>query len=94
MHAKDGDMIRQAFQQVGLGLPIDGSRDHEIKIKDFPDVRVGNWRDWQPKEAIKGEEDIQSNLTPEEVEILASSVPVDDSDDIVDFGETIIVDVE
>jgi hypothetical protein len=55
---------------------------------------VGNWRDWQPKEAIKGEEDIQSNLTPEEVEILASSVSVDDGDDIVDFGETIIVDVE
>jgi hypothetical protein len=38
MHTEDGDMIRQAFQQVGLGLPIDGSRDHEIKIKDFPNV--------------------------------------------------------
>ena len=38
MHAKDSDMIRQAFVQVGLGLPIDGSRDHEIKIKDFLDV--------------------------------------------------------
>jgi hypothetical protein len=33
-------------------------------------------------------------LTPEEVEILASRMPVDDSDDIVDGGETIIVDVE
>ena len=93
MHAKDSDMIRQAFVQVGLGLPIDGSRDHEIKIKDFPDVQVGNWKDWQPREA-REEEDIQSNLTPEEVEILASKMPVDDSDDIVDFGETIIVDVE
>ena len=86
-------MIRQAFVQVGLGLPIDGSRDHEIKIKDFPDVQIGNWKDWQPKEAIKGE-DIQSNLTLEEVEILASKMLVDDSDDIIDFGETIIVDVE
>ena len=87
-------MIRQAFVQVGLGLPIDGSRDHEIKIKDFPDVQVGNWKDWQPKEAIKGEgEDIQSNLTPEELEILASRMPVDDSDDI-NKGETIIVDIE
>ena len=35
-------MIRQAFVQVRLGLPIDRSRDHEIKIKDFPDVQVGN----------------------------------------------------
>jgi hypothetical protein len=93
MHAKDSDMIRQAFVQVGLGLPIDGSRDHEIKIKDFPDVQVGNWSDWQPKEAKEGE-DIQSNLTPEEVEALASSILVDDDDDIVDFEETIVVDAE
>src|ERR1700722_6190252 len=94
IHTEDSDMIRQAFVQVGLGLPIDGSRDHEIKIKDFPDVQVGNWKDWQPKEAIKGEgEDIQSNLTPEELEILASRMPVDDSSDI-DEGETIIVDIE
>ena len=92
MHAKDSDMIRQAFVQVGLGLPINGSRDHEIKIKDFPDVQVGNWKDWQPREA-REEEDIQSNLTPEEVEILASSMPVNDSDDI-DSKETIIVDIE
>ena len=54
---------------------------------------MGNWKDWQPREAGE-EEDIQSNLTPEEVEILASRMPVDDSDDIVDSRETIIVDVE
>ena len=76
-------MIRQAFVQVGLGLLIGGSQDHEIKIKDFPDVQVGNWKDWQPKG-----EDLQSNLTPE-VEILASKMPVD-----IDGGETIIVDIE
>jgi hypothetical protein len=51
--------------------------------------------DWQPKEAIKGEgEDLQSNLTLEEVEILASKVPIGDDDDIVDLEETIVVDVE
>jgi hypothetical protein len=32
MHTEDSDMIRQAFVQVRLGLPINGSRDHEIKI--------------------------------------------------------------
>jgi hypothetical protein len=93
MHAEDSDMIQQAFIQVGLGLPIDGSRDYEIKIKDFPDVQVGNWRDWQPREAREGE-DIQSNLTPEEVEALASSILVDDDNDVIDFEETIVVDVE
>ena len=96
MHTEDSDMIRQAFQQVGLGLPIDGSRDHEIKIKDFPDVQVGNWRDWQPKEAREGE-DIQSNLTPEEVEKLASEVPIDDMDGIdemeINIEETIVVEI-
>jgi hypothetical protein len=38
MPIEDSHMIRQAFVQVGLGLPIDGSRDSEIKIKDFPGV--------------------------------------------------------
>jgi hypothetical protein len=91
MHTEDSDMIRQAFQQVGLGLPIDGSRDHEIKIKDFPDVQVGNWMDWQPRKE-EGEE-LQSNLTLEEVEKLASEVPIGD-DDVVDIDDTIIVDIE
>jgi hypothetical protein len=91
MHTKDSDMIRQAFIQVGLGLPINGSRDHEIKIKDFPDVQVGNWMDWKPR-TEEGEE-LQSNLTLEELEKLASEVPIDD-DDIVDMDGTIIVDIE
>jgi hypothetical protein len=33
-------------------------------------------------------------LTLEEVEVVASNVPVDDSDDIVNSRETIVVDVE
>ena len=35
-----------------------------------------------------------SNLTLEEVEVLASKVLVNDSDDIVDSRETIVVDIE
>ena len=47
--------------------------------------------DWQP---TKGEGDeLQSNLTLEEVEKLASEIPIDD-DDVVDMDRTIIVDVE
>jgi len=90
MHAEDSDMIRQAFKQVGLGLPIDGSQDHEIKIKDFPEVQVGNWKDWQP---IKGHDstELQSNLTAEEVEKLASEIPIDDND-LIDMEETIVVE--
>ena len=47
--------------------------------------------DWKPR-TEEGEE-LQSNLTLEEVEKLASKVPIDD-DDIVDMDGTIIVDVE
>ena len=94
MHAEDSDMIRQALKQVGLGLPVDGSQDYKIKIKDFPEVEVGNWIDWKPNKAIKEEgEELQSNLTLEEVERLASEIPIDD-DDVVDMNGTIIVDVE
>jgi hypothetical protein len=51
--------------------------------------------DWQPKQAIKGEgEELQGNLTLEGVEILASKIPIGDDNDIVDFEETIVVDVE
>jgi hypothetical protein len=68
---------------------------HKIKIKDFPDVQVGNWMDWQPREAIKGErEELQSNLTLEEAEKLTSEVPIGDDDKTVDLEETIEVDVE
>jgi hypothetical protein len=42
MHQEDSDMIRGAFEKVGLGLPIDGSQDHKISIKDFPGVKVGD----------------------------------------------------
>ena len=73
-------------------MPVDGSRDYEIKIKDFPDVQVGNWMDWQPSQAVNGEGDeLQSNLIPEEVEKLASEIPISDDDDL---EGTIVVEVE
>lgn len=91
MHGEDSDMIRQAFKQVGLGLPVDGSQNHKIKIKHFPEVLVGNWMDWQP---TKGEGDeLHSNLTPE-VERLASEIDVDGDDGVADMDETNVVDVE
>jgi hypothetical protein len=48
--------------------------------------------DWQPRKE-RGEE-LQSNLTLEEVEKLAPEVPISDDDEIVDLEETIVVDVE
>jgi hypothetical protein len=50
---------------------------------------------WQPEDAIKveGEEELQSNLTLEEVQQLASEIPFDDNDG-VDIDGTIVVEVE
>jgi hypothetical protein len=44
LYQYDSDLIRQTFIDLGLSLPIDGSRDHEIKIKDLPGIQVGNWK--------------------------------------------------
>jgi hypothetical protein len=82
-------MIHWAFKQVRLGLPVDGSQDHYIKIKNFPDVQVGNWKDSQ-QPTKGGNEELQSDLTPEEIERLASEIHIDD-DDVVDVDRTTIV---
>jgi hypothetical protein len=92
VHAEDSNMIRQAFKQVRLGLPVDGSQDGMIKIKDFPEVLVGNWMDWQPTK--EDGDELQSNLTPEEVEKLASEISVGGNDDVIDMDETIVVAFE
>jgi hypothetical protein len=48
LHKYDSGLIRQTFTDLGLSLPVDGSRDHEIKIKDLPGLQVGNWKNWKP----------------------------------------------
>ena len=92
MHAEDGEIIRHAFKYVGLGLPIDGSQDHDIKIKDFPDVQVGNWKDWKPTKGHDIDE-LYSNLTLEEVEKLASEILEHEEDPLVSLEDTIVVEI-
>jgi hypothetical protein len=38
----------KAFEEVGLSLPVDGSWDNEIKIRDLPELEVGDWESWTP----------------------------------------------
>jgi len=38
-------------------LPVDGSQDNEIKIKDLPGIKVGNWQDWVPIQGVTQPED-------------------------------------
>jgi hypothetical protein len=92
MHQEDSDMIRGAFEKVGLGLPIDGSQDHKISIIDFPGIKVGDWKSWKPvNEEDNGE--LQSNLTSTEVEKLAITLinPCDDNEEYNE-DDTIVVE--
>lgn len=38
------EIIRRVFRKVGLSLPVDGSADHELDIKGFQDIEIGDWR--------------------------------------------------
>jgi hypothetical protein len=43
LHKFNSESIRQAFREVGLALPINGSWDNKIKIKDIPDLKIRDW---------------------------------------------------
>jgi hypothetical protein len=45
LHKYDSKSIRQAFYNIGLSLPTNGSHNDKIKIKDIPSIEVGNWQD-------------------------------------------------
>ena len=56
------ELIRKSFRDVGSTLPVDGSQDHEIKIKGFTpiDIPIGDWSNnlpvpaaLQPTEAFR-----------------------------------------
>jgi len=43
-HAEKGEVIQRSFRKVGLTLPIDGSLDHELDVKGFMGLEIGDWR--------------------------------------------------
>lgn len=53
------DIIKRVFRKVGLSLPIDGSADHELDIKGFGEIDIGNW------ERV----DLSSNGSPDELDL-------------------------
>jgi len=44
-HSTKSHLISTSFRKLGLSLPIDGSSDHELDIKGFPQLEIGNWRE-------------------------------------------------
>ena len=72
LHKYNSESIRQAFRDVGLSLPTDGSQDDKIKIKDLPSIEVGNSQDRALKKGAEQPSDegevMMSNRTLQEVE--------------------------
>jgi hypothetical protein len=52
LHLHHQDAIIKTFQNVGLALPTDGSKDHLLKIRDLSNITVGDWH-----QAPKGTEE-------------------------------------
>ena len=69
LHKDHGELIRQTFRRVGLSLAVDGSEDREIKVKDIPDIEVGDWHLNLPASM---QEDVYNALDP------------DGTDDVID----------
>jgi hypothetical protein len=57
-------------------LPVDGSRDNEIKIKDLLRIKVGNWQDWVPIQGITQPED-ENDLNQSSNQLLVSTSRID-----------------
>ena len=44
-HSSKSHVIKNSFCKLGLSLPIDGSQDHELDIKGFTSIDIGNWQE-------------------------------------------------
>jgi len=36
-------VIQKSFRDLGITLPVDGSKDHEIRLTGFNQVEIGDW---------------------------------------------------
>jgi hypothetical protein len=44
VHYEHKDAIIKCFQNVGLSLPVDGSQDYLLKVRDLPNLTIGDWQ--------------------------------------------------
>ena len=44
VHVEHKDAIIACFKSVGLSLPVDGSEDHLLKVRDCSNLTYGDWQ--------------------------------------------------
>lgn len=42
------ELIRKSFRDLGVTLPIDGSKDNQIRVKGFENINLGDWTEDLP----------------------------------------------
>lgn len=68
LHRKHSLIIQSSFRRVGLSLPIDGSCDHALSVKNIPSdvLHIGDWaqdlEDTTIDGAETGDENVEFNL--------------------------------
>ena len=70
-HEEKSALIRTSFRKVGLSLPIDGSSDHELDIKGFENLEIGNWE--EDLESLDDGDDVPIE-GDEEIELVAVDI--------------------
>jgi hypothetical protein len=81
LYEEHQDAIIKTFQNVGLSLPTDGLKDYLLKIRDLPNMTIGDWQ-----RAPEGTEENPA-IIPDEV---GDSIEVDGREDgyLYKEGET------
>lgn len=59
LHKDNGDLIRQTFRKLGLSLTVDGSEDTELKIRDLPNIEVGDWHLEEDEEEVQPDDPVE-----------------------------------
>jgi hypothetical protein len=44
VHEEHKDAIIKCFKSVGLSLPVDGSEDYHLNVRDLPNLTIGDWQ--------------------------------------------------
>jgi hypothetical protein len=74
LHKYHQNAIIKTFQNVGLSLPPDGSKDDQLHIQDLPNITVGDWQ-----QAPKGTTDNPTVILDD----IGDSIEVDVEDELL-----------
>ena len=66
VHLEHKDAIIACFKSVGLSLAIDGSEDHLLKVRDCPNLTIGDWQQvpnsTEENSTIDNDDDIEDTI--------------------------------